>query len=106
MQDFLRKFDRAIWTRNLVTFAIASFLLRFGQGLLNGARINFFVDTLGLTSSQVLWLEGVRELPGLVLIFIAALTMLPFVLNEGREAIEEARESAGDGAAGTPDPSE
>jgi cation diffusion facilitator family transporter len=37
---------------------------------------------------------------------IAALTMLPFVLNEGREAIEEARESAGDGAAGTPDPSE
>jgi MFS family permease len=76
MQDFLRKFDRAIWTRNLVMFAVASFLLRFGQGLLNGARINFFVDTLGLTSSQVLWLEGVRELPGLVLIFIAALTML------------------------------
>ena len=76
MQDFLRKFDRTIWTRNLVIFSIALFLLRFGEGLLNGTRINFFVDTLGLTSSQVLWLEGIRELPGLALIFIAALTML------------------------------
>ena len=28
---------------------------------------------------------------------IAALAMLPFVLHEGREAIEEAREGAGEG---------
>ncbi len=37
---------------------------------------------------------------------IAALTMLPLVLREGWEAIEEARAGAGDGGAGTPDPSE
>lgn len=69
------KFDRTIWTRNLVLFAMALFLMQFGQGLLNGARMNFFVETLGLSGGQVLWLEGIRELPGLALIFIAALTM-------------------------------
>jgi predicted MFS family arabinose efflux permease len=63
------------WTRNLIVFAVAIFLVRFGQGLLNGARMNFFVETLGLTGGQVLWLEGIRELPGLALIFVAALTM-------------------------------
>jgi predicted MFS family arabinose efflux permease len=54
---------------------VAIFLVQFGQGLLNGARMNFFVETLGLTGGQVLWLEGIRELPGLALIFVAALTM-------------------------------
>jgi predicted MFS family arabinose efflux permease len=69
------KFDRMIWTRNLVLFAAAMFLLQFGQGLVNGARMNFFVETLGLSGGQVLWMEGIREVPGLALIFIAALTM-------------------------------
>ena len=55
--------------------ALATFFLRFGEGLLGGARTNFFVDTLGLTGGQVLWLEGVREIPGIALMFIAALTM-------------------------------
>lgn len=64
-----------LWTRNLIMFAIVVFFVRFGQGLLGGARIVFFVDTLKLSSGQVLWLEGIRELPGLALIFIAALTM-------------------------------
>jgi predicted MFS family arabinose efflux permease len=64
------------WSRNLVIFAVTVFLVRFGQGLLNGARMNFFVETLGLSGGQVLWLEGIRELPGLALIFVAALTML------------------------------
>ena len=66
---------KRFWTRNLIVFAVALFLVRFGQGLLNGARMNFFVETLGLSGGQVLWLEGIRELPGLALIFIAALTM-------------------------------
>jgi predicted MFS family arabinose efflux permease len=51
------------------------FLVRFGQGLLNGARMNYFIETLGLDSGHVLWLEGIRELPGVALIFVAALTM-------------------------------
>jgi MFS family permease len=54
---------------------VAVFVMRFGEGLLGGVRTNFFVDTLGLSSGQVLWLEGIRELPGLALVFIAALTM-------------------------------
>jgi MFS family permease len=55
--------------------AATVFLQRFGEGLLWATRTNFFVETLGLSSAQVLWLEGIRELPGLGLIFIAALTM-------------------------------
>jgi predicted MFS family arabinose efflux permease len=56
-------------------FSVAVFFARFGQGLVSSARMNFFVDTVGLDGGQVLWLEGIRELPGLALIFIAALTM-------------------------------
>ena len=74
MKRLWSKFDRTIWTRNLALFAVALFLVQFGQGLLNGVRMNFFVETLGLSGGQVLWLEGIRELPGLALIFIAALT--------------------------------
>jgi predicted MFS family arabinose efflux permease len=69
------KFDVTIWSRNLTFFAIVLFFTRFGQGLLDGARMNFFIETLHLSESQVLWLEGIRELPGLGLIFVAALTM-------------------------------
>jgi len=69
-----------LWTRDLIVMAMATFLSAFGQGALNGARANFFVDTLGLSSGQVLWLEGLRELPGIALMFIAAFTMhLPLV---------------------------
>ena len=75
MGRFVLSFDRRIWTPNLVLMASAIFMMRFGEGVLGGARINFFVDTLGLTGGQVLWLEGVRELPGLALMFIAAFTM-------------------------------
>ncbi len=69
------KVDLSIWSRSLSIFAVAVFLDRFGQGLLGGARMNFFVETLGLSSNQVLELEGIREIPGLVLIFLAAFTM-------------------------------
>ncbi len=69
-------FDPAIWTPNLIMMAVAGFMGRFGLGLTDGARTNFFLDTLGLTGDQVLWLEGIREIPGLALMFIAAFTML------------------------------
>jgi len=69
-------FDPAIWTPNLILLAAAGFVERFGLGLTDGVRTNFFVDTLSITGDQVLWLEGIREIPGLALMFIAALTML------------------------------
>jgi predicted MFS family arabinose efflux permease len=34
---------------------------------------NFYVDNIGLDGRQVLWLSGIREIPGLSLVFIAAL---------------------------------
>ena len=80
MKQFWKKPDRTIWTANLILLATATFVLSFGQGLLGGARTNFFIDTLGLTGEQVLWLEGIREIPGLALMFIAAAVMhLPLV---------------------------
>lgn len=66
---------QTIWTTHLLLLASVVFLDGFGQGLLGAARTNFFVDTLGLSGNQVLWLEGIREIPGLALIFIAALMM-------------------------------
>ena len=69
------RLNRAIWTQNLIFLAVAYFMQRFGLALINGARINVFVETLGLGGGQVLWLEGIREIPGLALMFIAALTM-------------------------------
>jgi len=78
-----RRIDTTIWTRNLTLFAVTLFLARFGQGLLNGARMNFFIDTIGMNEGQVLWLEGIRELPGLGLILIAALTMLLPLSRQG-----------------------
>jgi MFS family permease len=81
MNNFIKtlrrdNFNPAIWTPNLFLLAIAGFIERFGLGLTDGARTNFFVDTLGISGDQVLWLEGIREIPGLALMFIAALTML------------------------------
>jgi predicted MFS family arabinose efflux permease len=55
--------------------AVTVFLARLGQGLLSGASTNFFVDDLGLSGKYVLWLAGIREIPGLSLMFIAALIM-------------------------------
>jgi predicted MFS family arabinose efflux permease len=65
----------AMWSRYLVLLALSVFFAQLGQGLLSGASTNFFVDTLGLSGKQVLWLAGIREIPGLALMFIAALIM-------------------------------
>lgn len=75
MKRFSLKDIADIWGPNLALLAAAAFLNRFGQGLMGGVRTNFFVDTIGLTGGQVLWLEGLREIPGLTLIFVSALTM-------------------------------
>ena len=75
MRGFRQTFGASFWTANLMLLASAIFLNRFGQALFGGARINFFVDSLGLNGGQVLWLEGIREVPGLCLMFVAALMM-------------------------------
>ena len=54
---------------------MATFVLRFGEGIFGGARTNFFVDVMRMGGQQVLSLEGLREIPGLALMFIAAFTM-------------------------------
>jgi len=80
VRQFWKNPDHSIWTANLTLLAAATFLMSFGQGLLGGVRTNFFIDTLGLTGEQVLQLEGIREIPGLALMFIAAAVMrLPLV---------------------------
>ena len=75
MYKFWQKSGISIWTSSLVLLAYSVFLRSFGFGLLDGARTNFLIDTLKLSSAQVLWLEGVRELPGLALMLIAAIFM-------------------------------
>jgi len=77
MRRFLRRLgiDITAWSGSLLLLAAAGFLERFGMGVTDSARTNFFVDTLGMTGNQVLWLEGIREIPGLILMFIAALMM-------------------------------
>ena len=64
-----------MWTTDLVLLACTVFLFNFGEGSLLGVRTNFFVDDIGMTGAQVLWLEGIREIPGLALMFVAALIM-------------------------------
>lgn len=63
-----------IWSRNLILLATAIFLLSLGTGLQNGINTNYMQE-LGLSNSQVLLQSGIREIPGLILMFLAALIM-------------------------------
>ena len=65
----------SIWSRHVIILSITVFLTRFGQGLQGGVSTNFFVHDLGLGGDQILWLAGIREIPGLGLVALAALTM-------------------------------
>jgi predicted MFS family arabinose efflux permease len=64
-----------IWTPNLVMLATTTFLLSFGTGLNSGVSTNFFKEIIKMNSGQQMALAGVREIPGLLLMFIAALSM-------------------------------
>ena len=64
----------SIWSRSLIILAVAIFMLSLGTGLQSGINTNFMAQ-LGLTDSQVLWQAGIREIPGLCLMFLAALVM-------------------------------
>jgi len=75
MRPFWERKHGTLWSANLVLLTAAVFLLSFGMGILGGTRTNFFINTLGLSGEQVLWFEGIREIPGLTLMFIAAVVM-------------------------------
>lgn len=75
MKKFRRKRDISIWTSSLLLMAYSTFLGRFGGGLMDGARTNFLVNTLNLSGGRVLLLEGIREIPGLALMFVVAFFM-------------------------------
>lgn len=62
-----------VWTKNLITLAAASFFVQLGMGFQNGVATNFYVQELGLGGDLILWLAGIREIPGLLLMFLAAL---------------------------------
>jgi MFS family permease len=62
------------WNKSLILLAAAVFMLSLGMGLQSGIGTNFMKE-LGLSGSQVLLQSGIRELPGLGLMFIAALTV-------------------------------
>jgi predicted MFS family arabinose efflux permease len=51
------------------------FFASLGQGLWMAVSTNFFVEDLGLGGQHVMWLAGIREIPGLLLIFLAAPVM-------------------------------
>ena len=65
----------SIWTRHVLILATTVFFAGFGSGLQSGVSTNFMVHNLGLGGDQILWLAGIREIPGLALILMAALIM-------------------------------
>ena len=74
----------SFWTRNIILLALTVFFAYVGQGLQSSVTTNFFVQDLGLDGRQVLWTAGIREIPGLLLMFLAALIMrLPLSRRAG-----------------------
>jgi predicted MFS family arabinose efflux permease len=61
-----------IWSQSLILLTVAVFLFGLGMGLQAGLNTNY-IKELGLSDSQVLLQAGIREIPGLFLVFIAAL---------------------------------
>jgi predicted MFS family arabinose efflux permease len=70
MRDLIRG---EFWSKSLILLTISVFFNGLGTGIVNGASTNYYVQTLHITSSQVLWMQGLREIPGLLLVLIAAL---------------------------------
>jgi predicted MFS family arabinose efflux permease len=65
----------SLWTKEVILLAVTVFFVRLGQGVQQGVSTNFFVHDLGLGGDRILWLAGIREIPGLALMFLAALMM-------------------------------
>jgi MFS family permease len=73
--------DRALarvgltYSRNLALLAAAGFCLSFGMAAQNAVGNNFQVETLRMTAADRGIMEGGREVPGLFLVAISALTV-------------------------------
>lgn len=65
-------FNGSFWSKSLILLTVSVFFNGFGVGIIAGTSTNFFVQVLKLTGSQVLWMQGLREIPGLLLVLIAA----------------------------------
>lgn len=63
------------YSRNLVLLAAAGFCMSFGMAAQGAVGNNFQVETLGMTAADRGIMEGGRELPGLLLVAISALTV-------------------------------
>lgn len=62
-------------SRNLLLLAGAAFCLTFGMAAQNAVGNNFQVETLQMTAADRGIMEGGRELPGLLLVFISAVAV-------------------------------
>ena len=62
-------------SRNLWLLAAAAFCMSFGMAAQNSVGNNFQVETLRMTAADRGIMEGGRELPGLLLVFISALAV-------------------------------
>jgi predicted MFS family arabinose efflux permease len=61
--------------KDLRLLAIGVFCTMLGFGAFNAAYNNFIVDKLNLNAWQLGRVEGIRETPGFIIVFVAALTM-------------------------------
>jgi len=68
--------QKSDWGRDLILLATAIFILGFGfNGLYNTVYTNFIADDIGIKPHQLGVVESIRESPGFLSAFIAALTM-------------------------------
>ncbi len=64
-----------VWSPNLGLLAAAAFCMSFGMAAQNAVGNNFQVETLRMTAADRGVMEGAREVPGLFLVAISALTV-------------------------------
>lgn len=72
--DQIRSYARR-GTRDLRLLALTIFCVSFGWGAYFSTFNNFAVDTLNIKAHELGLVESLRELPGLLMVFVAALTM-------------------------------
>ncbi|HEX6989052.1 MAG TPA: hypothetical protein VF282_06235, partial [Bacillota bacterium] len=61
--------------RPLLLIALAAFFWQYGFGIYRTVFQNFFSQELGLGGGALGWLEGIREIPGLLTMVLAAVTL-------------------------------
>jgi len=68
--------QKSDWGRNLILVAMTVFLLNVGfEGIYMSIYNNFVADDIGVDPEQLGIVESIREMPGFLSAFIAALTM-------------------------------